>query len=224
MACIESAALLPHRTGMRGNTRNRILVTSLLLFNEHGEPNTTTNEIADEVDISPGNLHYHFPKKAKIVDALLDEFQADAGRVLAPPQVGAATLDDFWVFLHLLLEYTAAYRFLFRDLESLAAAYPRVSRTLGRFAQGLQSLFEVYLRELARSGILAVNDEDAVIVSRNLAVIALFSERFDVLTGVSGSADDAALRVAGSVLNALKPLTAGDLAAHMDELAAHYEA
>ena len=93
---------MPHRRAMRGDTRKRILVTSLLLFNEHGEPATTTNEIADEVDISPGNLHYHFRKKRQIVEALLDEFQADARRVLTQPE--HALLDDFWVFLHLLLE------------------------------------------------------------------------------------------------------------------------
>jgi len=215
---------LAHRTGMRGDTRNRILVASLLLFNEHGEPATTTNEIADEVDISPGNLHYHFRKKEQVVTALLDEFQADAKRVLQPPGGGIVTIDDFWVFLHLLLECTAAYRFLFRDLESLSERYPRVQRVLGHFAKGLTALFEIYLRELARSGLLVISDDDAAIIARNLAVIALFSERFDGLTGQAMTADDAALRVAGSILNALKPITAADAAAHIEDLAAHYDA
>lgn len=222
--CIESGTLLPHRTGMKGDTRNRILVASLLLFNEHGEPGTTTNEIADEVDISPGNLHYHFRKKAQVVDALLDEFQADAKRVLRPPELDVLTLDDFWVFLHTLLEYTAAYRFLFRDLESLCERYPRVGHVLGHFSKGLEAVFELYVRELSSGGLLEINDDDAAVVARNLAVIALFSERFDALTGQATSADDAALRVAVSILNALKPLTAAAASAHIEALAAHYEA
>ena len=209
---------------MSGDTRNRILVTSLLLFNEHGEPNTRTNDIADEVDISPGNLHYHFRRKEEIVHALLEEFQADARRVLHPPADDAVSIDDFWLFLHLLLEFTAAYRFLFRDLESLAENYPKVRKVLGSFAKGLAAVFELYLRQLTQSRQLEISGQEAAVVARNLAVIALFSDRFDQLTGASGSADDAALRVAGSILNALKPFSAASAAEHIDDLAARYEA
>lgn len=208
---------------MKGDTRNRILVTSLLLFNEHGEPNTTTNDIADEVDISPGNLHYHFRRKREIVDALLEEFRADARRVLAPPEQEVVTIDDFWMFLHLLLECTASYRFLFRDLESLAESYPETGRVLGHFAKGLAAMFEIYLRGLAANELLEMSDDDAALVARNLAVIALFSDRFDSLVGKTGSADDSALRVAGSILNALRPFTSVSDAAYIEELAAHYE-
>jgi AcrR family transcriptional regulator len=207
---------------MSGDTRNRILVSSLLLFNEHGEPGTTTNQIADEVDISPGNLHYHFRRKEQIVEALLNEFQADARRVLTPP-VDDLAIDDFWVFLHLLLELAAGYRFLFRDLEALTESYPRVGRVLGHFAKGLNSVFELHLRGLMASGWLEMSESDAPVIARNLAVLALFSERFDLLAGVQSSADDNALRIAGSILNVLKPFATAGTSDYVGELAAHYE-
>ena len=208
---------------MSRNTRKRILIASLLLFNEKGEPGTTTNEIADEVDISPGNLHYHFRRKGDIVEALLAEFQADASRILQPPESGEVSLDDFWMFLHLLLETTAAYRFLLRDMEALLQQYPKVERSMRNFARGLRLAFELQLHGLAGSGVLDISDDEVVIVGRNLAVIALFSDRFDTLVAESRDADDAALRVARSVLGGLKPYVATQAADDLDNLATHYD-
>ena len=208
---------------MSRDTRNRILVASLLLFNENGEPNTTTNDIADEVDISPGNLHYHFRKKADLVEALLAEFQADARRVLTPPEQHPVSLDDFWVFLHLLLEFKAAYQFLLRDMESLLAEYPRVANAMRHFARGLGATFELYLHALEQSGVMTIDSDDMPLVSRNLAVIALFSQRFDALVDLPRSADDSALRIAAAVLNVLKPYVQASAAAELRDLAMQYE-
>jgi len=203
-------------------TRQRILVNSLLLFNEQGEPNTTTNEIADVVDISPGNLHYHFHRKSELVDALVAEFQADARRVLEHADAEQATLDDFWVFLHLLLECTAAYRFLFRDMESLVAEYPKVGNALRHFAKGLAARLELYLHKLAGDRVLRLNDEEMNTVSRNLAVIALFSERFDALVESSSTAEASALHIARSILNVLRPFASESAARHLEDLTTHY--
>ena len=207
---------------MTRDTRTRILVASLLLFNEHGEPNTALNDIADEVDISPGNLHYHFRKKSDVVSALLAEFQADARQVLQPAQSITASLDDFWVFLHSLLELKEAYAFLWRDMETLVAEQPNVGNALKHFAKALAATFELYLHGMANNGVLGPGDDDMPMVARNLAVIALFSDRFDALIGAERTADDAALRIAGSVLGVLKPLAAADAAQHLEELATHY--
>ena len=206
---------------MKANTRERILVTTLLLFNEHGEPNTTTNEIADAVDISPGNLYYHFRKKSDLVEALLLEFQADARRILQPA-ASPGSLDDFWVFLHRLLELTAGYRFLLRDMESLVATYPKVGTALKHFARALAASFELKLQALIESGVVKLGENDARLVARNLAVIALFSEKFDALADSAPSSDDTAMRVAASVLNVLQPFVGEAYSRQFAELAAYY--
>jgi AcrR family transcriptional regulator len=207
---------------MKRDTRTRILVASLSLFNEHGEPNTTTNDIANEADISPGNLHYHFHKKADLVAALLDEFQADVRRVLVPPGGDATTIDDFWAFLHLLLEVQAAYRFLLRDMETLVSTYPKVGHALKGFSRGLTAIMQLYIEALRRSGLLQLDDREVTVASRNLVVIALFSERFDEISGARSTADVAALRIARSVLGILAPYASAEAAPLIAELAEHY--
>lgn len=207
---------------MSRDTRNRILVTSLLLFNEQGEPRTAINDIADELDISPGNLHYHFRKKAEIVEALLAEFRADAGRILTPPGAQHDAVEEFWMFLHQLLECTVAYRFLFRDTEALALSYPAVARAMGHFAKGLVAVFELHLRAMRESGAIELDVAHAGAVSRRMAVIALFSDRLDALVEGQLPADEIAVRAAGGILAMLRLLASDEAAAHFDALAAHY--
>jgi len=207
---------------MARNTRHRILVASLLLFNEHGVPRTTINDIADEIDISPGNLHYHFRRKEEIVDALTAEFQADARKVLQPPDSDTVSLDDFWWFLHHLLELKGAYRFMLTDTEVLADEYPKVARALRHFARAVNAAFELYLVGLARNGHLDTDMAGVKSTARNLAIIALMSERFDELVDAGRAADDAAMGVARSILGLLQPLATVETAMELEELATHY--
>ena len=82
-------------------TRERILELSLKLFNEFGEPNITTTVIAEEMNISPGNLYYHFRNKDDIVNSIFAQFE------------------DIWLYLHLTYELIWRYRFFYRDLNDL---------------------------------------------------------------------------------------------------------
>lgn len=186
----------------RRDTRNRILVASLLLFNEQGEPNTTTNQIADEIDISPGNLHYHFKTKSDLVGALLDAFHVDMREILVPPVEEPLAVEDFWLFLHLLLERIAVYRFLFRDIETLSGHYPALAKGLQRFIKSLTVTVDRWLEQLERQGVLKTTAADRDELCKSLVVVTIFSGRYDAMTGQTG---DTLMRAARSALHQLLP-------------------
>src|SRR6185437_1813204 len=66
-------------------TRERILELSLKLFNEIGEPNVTTTTIAEEMEISPGNLYYHFRNKDDIINSIFSQFEQEIEKRLRFP-------------------------------------------------------------------------------------------------------------------------------------------
>ena len=85
-------------------TRERILKTSLDLFNAHGESNVTTGHIADELNISPGNLYYHFRNKDEIIHHLFADFEKQIDVAPAGVADAASAMEDLWLYLHVMFE------------------------------------------------------------------------------------------------------------------------
>jgi AcrR family transcriptional regulator len=100
-------------------TRERILELALRLFNDFGEPNVNTTLIAEEMNISPGNLYYHFKNKEDIINSIFQQFEREADRLLTVPGDRRPNVEDAWLFLHLLFELIWKYRFFYRDLNNL---------------------------------------------------------------------------------------------------------
>ena len=106
---------------MAKQTRQRILDASLALFNEQGEPNVTTNHIADELEISPGNLYYHFRNKDDIIEHLFQRYEERMDSALVAPEGRLPNLEDIWLQLHVAFEVMWEFRFIFRDLVDLTS-------------------------------------------------------------------------------------------------------
>lgn len=118
-------------------TRDRILETSLRLFNEEGEAHTTSIDIAAELDISPGNLYYHFKGKDQIIAELFEQFRIALSQTLdAPPQRALPghrdRVEEQWYYLYVVLEELYQYRFLYHNLDDLLRRYPKLARGFRR--------------------------------------------------------------------------------------------
>jgi AcrR family transcriptional regulator len=119
----------------RIKTRERIVQNSLELFNQQGERSVSTNHIAAHMEISPGNLYYHFPNKQAIIAELFTEYEAVVDSFLHPPKGRLLTVEDKRHYLMAILDCMWRYRFLHRDLEHLLDADPELAARYRRFSQ-----------------------------------------------------------------------------------------
>jgi AcrR family transcriptional regulator len=119
-------------------TRDRILECALKLFNQEGEPNVSTLQIANELEISPGNLYYHFHGKEPLVLELFERFQAEIAPLLSPPDDVQLDVEDYWLFLNLMVERLELFRFLFQDLSNLAGRLPKLARGIRHWLNALK--------------------------------------------------------------------------------------
>ena len=124
----------------RRRTAERILETTLDLFNRFGEPNVSTTLISNELGISPGNLYYHYPAKDELVNALFTRYKASMLELLvSAPQI--QDLEDAWFFVHQLMERVWAHRFIYRDLNDLLSRNRRLEAEIPS-----RELWDLYLR------------------------------------------------------------------------------
>ena len=132
-------------------TAQRILATSLDLFNEHGEASVTSVDIANELDISPGNLYYHFKGKEFIVDALFELHVSQFNELVDKADTGSLLIEERFYYLYLLLEKIHLFRFFYRSPMDLMEKYPDVQKGLVKLVKRLEAkLTEVMDQSIVR--------------------------------------------------------------------------
>ena len=153
---------------IKRNTRELILSTSLALFNELGEPNVTTNHIADEADISPGNLYYYFRSKDDIVLELFKRFLERFLPLLEVPEDPVLDAEDLWFLLHLTFELKSEFRFFYRNLSDLTARIPDLDRAMRGLLIRQKDAVSELLRGLELQGAIVINPQERSLLLDNI--------------------------------------------------------
>ncbi|MFH1872972.1 MAG: TetR/AcrR family transcriptional regulator [Pseudomonadota bacterium] len=163
-------------------TRERILETSLTLFNEFGEPNVTTQLISDEMGISPGNLYYHFHNKDEIIESLFADFERGIEETLAAPARRPPNVEDIWLFLHLVFEGIWQYRFLYRDINELLSRNRVLETHFKRIVAHKVHTAAVICRGLVSTGDMRASPAEIQALAINMTVVATYWLSFEFVS------------------------------------------
>lgn len=116
----------------RSKTKDRILATALGLFNNEGEAQVSSVDIASVMGISPGNLYYHYKGKDEIIEALFEDFETEIRQVLTAPLKDPLAIEDNWIYLYIIFEEIFDFRFFYRNQGEIIQRMPQLRGPFSR--------------------------------------------------------------------------------------------
>ena len=200
----------PGRLAKSDRTRRRILDAALRLFNERGTAAVSTNHIAADAGISPGNLYYHFADKQEIIRALHAEYAAAHEDLWQPGPDARQNLAALRQNITTGTDLAVQYRFFSREILALLQADPRLRASYQDVYERRLGQWLAFGDQLAAQG--AIRAPRPPRTARDLAVaIWLISENWLPFLDITGDPADPAqvARGADLVLAVLEPYLTG---------------
>ena len=207
-------------------TAQRILEAALDLFNRFGEPNVSTTLVAAELNISPGNLYYHYPAKDELINRLYEGYEAELNELLHASQ-GVIDVEDAWFFMHSLFELIWRYRFLYRDLNDLLSKNRHLETQFQVVLKNKARAIRTLLAGLSQAGHLDIAPAEVDTLAQSMVVVLTYWLSYEYVRNPRealepGHAQGALLRGAHHTLHLLAPYLAPEQRQHLLALSNAY--
>ncbi len=135
-------------------TKEKILQKSLELFNLYGSDNVTVRQIAKELNMSHGNLCYHYASTDDIVQALYMLLVADLDAlILRGKKAPDISLESVVLMSKMSFEKLYEYRFILLDFVHIMRRIPSIKAHYRQLTVMRQLQFQFIVSELVRKGI-----------------------------------------------------------------------
>lgn len=158
------------------DTPQRILDRAVELFNEHGVKAVSLNRIAESLDMSPGNLHYHFRTKDDVILAIFERIKADPSQVSAVDSDSPTLAHIRWMFER-YSSLVWRYRFFFRELSALTEEIPLVRQRYFENRRERIAALERFFEKLIEVGVM-VRPKPPTTVSMLVALSWMVSDHW----------------------------------------------
>jgi hypothetical protein len=106
---------------------------------------------------------------------LFERFQNELAPLLDPPADAQLEAEDYWLFLHLIVERMAHYRFLFQDLSNLAGRLPKLAKGIRNLLTALKRTLASLLARLKAAGQLVSSTQALGQLVEQITLTLLFS-------------------------------------------------
>lgn len=136
-----------------GGTRRRILEHARAAFNERGVGAVPIREIARELDLSPGNVSYHFPTKEALIAALVEEEHL-ANNALVASAVGPLEFAQVDQIIRTIMRRDLDNRWLMRDCVGLLTGLPSLRAVHDQMQRAREARVDAIVARLIAAGAL----------------------------------------------------------------------
>ncbi|CED70250.1 HTH-type transcriptional regulator, TetR-family [Aliivibrio wodanis] len=157
-------------------TKDRIILGALELFNQNGERSITTNHIAAHLEISPGNLYYHFRNKEEIINGIFDNYAQELKIRFQPmaeeEQSSIPGVQIMLTYLDSIFVLMWNYRFFYANLPDILNRDAKLKQKYTKAQNSLNDNLLSIMQSFREIGIIALEDDELQALTKTLHLVA----------------------------------------------------
>jgi AcrR family transcriptional regulator len=134
-------------------TKERITVAAVELFNRHGVGNVSSRDVSNHVGISNGNLTYHFPAMEDLVGEVFSRM-LEQSTVFAAEIGGETNWASYARSLAKFADFQKEYEFFYTDILEIIRNYPTVAAEYQKVIETRQRQGRDFTARYQQAGLL----------------------------------------------------------------------
>ena len=136
------------------DTKEHILQRATLLFNERGVSTTSLRQVAVYLEMSDGNLRYHYKNKEELVLAIFNNMLQEMEEIIKKgDRETIAVLEEVRKQFRSMFHIMYRYIFLFMESTFLLKSYPTFRLAFLQLFEARKAFFSEFFQEYIEKGI-----------------------------------------------------------------------
>ncbi|WP_413380967.1 TetR/AcrR family transcriptional regulator [Alkalihalobacillus sp. 1P02AB] len=143
-------------------TKEKIIDTAIIMFNQEGTSSVSTNHMAKELGISTGNLYYHFKNKEEIIRAILEKMIQEWDSVWQVPNSNwLPSFEDLKSIIRASFQLEWKYRFFYRELIVLMKMDPLLKDRHQQIQEQRMTEQKKFFQYFIDAGVLSISQGES---------------------------------------------------------------